>query len=99
MNINDVSAGVGAQEEGLTNEARHNLLSLHKQAHDKRGIAESLYVCITRARLTACEVDVFSTEISQLLKISLPLTSKSYYSSSPMGVLLRDYGIYGVDTK
>ena len=47
------------QEEELTNEGRHNLLSLHKQADDKRaGIAESLHVCITRARLTACEVGI-----------------------------------------
>ena len=40
------------QEEGLTDEGRHHLLSLHKQAHDKRGIAESLHAQITRARLT-----------------------------------------------
>ena len=33
--------GVGV--EGLTNEGRHNLLLLHKQAHDKRGITESLH--------------------------------------------------------
>ena len=30
------------------------LLLLYKQAHDKRGIAESLYVYITRDRLTVC---------------------------------------------
>ena len=35
-----------------------------KQAHDKRDIAESLHAQITRARLTACEVGVFSREIS-----------------------------------
>jgi len=29
------------QKEGLFNEARHHLLLLHKQAHDKRSIAES----------------------------------------------------------
>ena len=28
------------QEEGLTNEGRHHLLLLYKQAHDKRSIAE-----------------------------------------------------------
>ena len=31
------------QGEGLTNEGRHHLLLLCKQAHDKRGIAESLH--------------------------------------------------------
>ena len=34
------------QEEGLENEGKHHLLLLHKQAHDKRGIAESLHVVI-----------------------------------------------------
>ena len=48
------------QEEGLTNEGRHHLLLLHKQAHDKRGIAESLRAQITRVKLTACEVGVAS---------------------------------------
>ena len=32
------------QEEGLVNEGRHRL---HKQAHDKRGIAKSLHGYIT----------------------------------------------------
>ena len=51
-------------------EGRHAaLLLLRKQAHDKRGIAESLHVQITWARLTACEVGVFLREISQLSKI------------------------------
>ena len=54
------------QEEGLTNEGRHHLLLLRKQAHDKRDIEEILHAQITRARLTACEVGVFSREISQL---------------------------------
>ena len=38
------------QEERLTNEGRHHLLLLHKQVHNKRGIAESLYGQITRYR-------------------------------------------------
>ena len=38
----------------------------------KRGIAEPLHVQITRARLTACKVGVFSREISQLSKIRPP---------------------------
>ena len=37
-----------AQEEGLTNEGKHNL---HKQAHDERDIEESLLAYITTARL------------------------------------------------
>ena len=42
-----------------------------KQVHDKSGIEESLHVYINRARLTACEVGIFSREIS-LLKICPP---------------------------
>ena len=45
---------------------------LHKQVHDKRGIAESLHARITKTRLTACEVAIFSREISQLLKVCPP---------------------------
>ena len=37
---------------GLTNEGRHNLALLHKQAHDKRGVAESMHVYITRDRFS-----------------------------------------------
>ena len=43
------------QEEGLTNEGA---MLLHKQAHDKRDIAESLHAYINGARQTACEVGV-----------------------------------------
>ena len=32
----------------------HHLLLLHKQMHDKRGIAESLHMYTNRARLNAC---------------------------------------------
>ena len=78
------------QEEGLTNEGRHLLLLLGKEVHDKRGIAESLHVQITRAILTACEVGVFSREISQLLKIRPPPSFRSHLSSLPMGVFSRD---------
>ena len=74
-------------------EGRHApLLLLRKQAHDKRGIAESLHAQITRARLTACEVGVFSREISQLSKIRPPPTFRSHLSLSPMGVFSKDYG-------
>ena len=65
------------QEEGLTNKGRYNLLLLRKHAHDKRGIEESLHVQITRARLTACEVGIFSREISQLSKIRPPPTFRA----------------------
>ena len=41
----------------------------HKQAHDKRDIEESLHAQMIRAKLSACEVGVFSREISQLSKI------------------------------
>ena len=51
------------QEEELTIEGRHHLLLLHKQTHDKKSIAESLYVHTNKARLTArltaCEVGIF----------------------------------------
>ena len=40
------------QEEGLASDGRHHMLLLHKQEHDKRGIAESLHVYINKARLT-----------------------------------------------
>ena len=74
-------------------EGRHApLLLLRNQVHDKRGITGSLHAQITRARLTACEVGVFSREISQLLKIRAPPTFRSHLSSSPMGVFSRDYG-------
>ena len=41
---------------------RHNLLLLHKQADDKRGITDSLHGYTTRARLAEFEVGVFSRE-------------------------------------
>ena len=51
------------QEEELTIEGRHHLLLLHKQTHDKKSIAESLYAHTNKARLTArltaCEVGIF----------------------------------------
>ena len=60
------------QGEGPTNEGRHYFLLLHNQAHDKRGIAESLHAYITRARLTACEVGKFLREISRDYVASYP---------------------------
>ena len=41
-------------EEELLNEVRHHSLLLHKQAHDKRDIAESLHAYIWRARSIKC---------------------------------------------
>ena len=52
------------------------------------------HVQITRARLAACEVGIFSREISQLSKICPPPSFRSHLSSSPMGVFSRDYSIY-----
>ena len=53
------------QGKELTNEGRHDLLLLHKHAHDKRGIAKSLHVQITRARLAACDcMGIFSRDYS-----------------------------------
>ena len=46
------------QEEGLTNEGRHDLLLLHKLAHDKRGVEEAYK---NRAGLSAGEVRIFCT--------------------------------------
>ena len=62
------------QEEGLYVMKADTICCncVSKQAHDKRGIEESLHAQITRARLTACEVGVFSREISQPLKIHPP---------------------------
>ena len=50
------------------------MLLLHKQAHERRGIAESQLAYITRARLTACEVGIILRKISQLSKICVACT-------------------------
>ena len=75
------------QEEGLTNEGRHHWQLLHKQVHDKRGIAESLHAYINTAGLAASELGIFSEEISQLLRIhpSPSLRSHLHVSSSLIG--------------
>ena len=65
------------QEEGLTNEGRHHLLLLHKQAHH---IVGSLPAYVNRAELTACKMGT-----SQLLKIRPPPSLRSNLSSLPMG--------------
>ena len=65
---------------------------LHKQVHDKRGIAESLHVYTNKARQTVCEVGEFLREISRLLKIRLLPSLKRHRSPSPTGVFSRDYG-------
>lgn len=79
------------QEEGLASEARHHLLYLHKQAHAKRDIAESLHACTNWARLTACEVGVFSREISWLLKRHPPSSFSNHLNLLPMGVFWCNY--------
>ena len=78
------------QAEGLKTEGRHHLLLLYKQAHDQRGIAESLHVVLDRASLTAYEVDIFSIEISQNMPT---LSLRNHLSSSAMGEFSRDYAI------
>ena len=55
------------QEEGVINEGRHHLLLLRKQAHAKLSDIESQHVYIKRARITACELGVFSSNISTTL--------------------------------
>ena len=45
--------------QDLKNEGRYHLLLLHEQAHDKRGIVESLQAYIARVRVTACKVGIF----------------------------------------
>ena len=52
---------------GRTNKSR-------QQVHDKRSIAESLHVYITRAKLTACEMGIISREISTLKNTPTPLS-------------------------
>ena len=44
----------------LSTSGTNRLLLLHKQAHDKRSIAESLEAYINRDRLSVCEVFFFS---------------------------------------
>ena len=56
-----------------------------KKAHDKSRIAESLHAQITKARLTACEVGVFS-------KLRPPPSFRSHLSWSLKGVFSRDHG-------
>ena len=53
----------------------------HEQVHDKRGIAESLHVYINRARLTVCEVGLFSREgfISSELSPSVTSLTANIY--------------------
>ena len=46
-----------------------------------------------RARLTVCELGIFSREISQLLKICPPPALRSHLNSSPTGIFSRDQGI------
>ena len=49
------------------------MLLLHKQAHHKRGTAESLHVYTNRARLTASEVGYFERNITILENTPTPL--------------------------
>ena len=74
----------------LKTQGRHYLLLLHMQAQDKKGIAESHHAFInSRARLTACEVGIILSDISQLCLH--PFLSSSL-CSSPMELFLKNYG-------
>ena len=75
------------QEEGLTNEGGHNL---HKQARDKRGIAESLHPYINSTRLIACEVGIFFQKNMATLK-NMPI---SLLNSSPMGTFFLEITVH-----
>ena len=79
------------QVVGLTNEGRHNLLLLHKQAHDKRCIVE-FHTYIYKAKLSVCEVGLFSIEkyYNSPTYIYLPVLGP-YFSSPLMGVNLGGY--------
>ena len=73
---------------GGTNEGNHHaLLLLHKQVHDKKGIAELLHGLTTnRAKLAGIFI-----QISHLLKICPPPSLRRHLSSLPIGVFSRDY--------
>ena len=47
-------------------------VQVYKQAHDKRGIEESLHVYTNWARLTVCEVGVFSEKYQNSQKYIQP---------------------------
>ena len=54
-----------------------------------------MYMYINRARLTACEVGIFSREISQPSKYAHPLSLRS--SLKFIGVFSRDYGTINLE--
>ena len=76
---------------GGTNKWRQTPLAVIKQVLEKRSIAEAMHAYINRARLTVCEVGVFSREISQLSEIRPPPSLRNHLSSSPMSVFSRYY--------
>ena len=49
---------------------------MHKQAHEKTGIAESLITYIKRGQLLVCEVSVFSGHIRKSRKWKWKLETK-----------------------
>ena len=72
--------------------------SLHKQAHDKRGIAESLHAYITRAKLTVYEVGVFLRNITTLentLTIHFPW---AYFGQITAYELFQNLSLYSTNT-
>ena len=77
-------------EEGLANEGRHHLLLLHKQALDKRGIAEPLHEYINRDRLYSCVWGGHIIKRNTINIENMPTPLLVELHSSPMGVFLGD---------
>ena len=88
----------------LSTSGTNRLLLLHKQAHDKRSIAESLEAYINRDRLSVCEVFFFSEKYRNSGSTYIdfiPIFLSRKYTPPPfeellslllMGVFSRDYG-------
>ena len=94
-----------AVKKHLSASGTNRLLLLHKQAHDKRSIAESLEAYINRARLSVCEVFFFfflrniatlevhiSISFQYFSRENIPPTPpfEELLSLLPMGVFSRD---------
>ena len=73
------------------NRGRHHLLLLHKQVHDRKDIAGSPHAYIYRARLTACELGIFSKRsIITLQNTPIPLFEEQL-RSIPHWLIFGDY--------
>ena len=71
------------------------ILLLHKQAHDKTGISESLHAYINRARLILhVGWAYFQEKYHNSRKYTHPPSLGSHLSSLPMGIFSRDCSNY-----